>query len=343
MPGSRRAARLQPGWQACYSNQGMVCRERIRSTIFRLTASTVVALATAIPLAAQGPSPADMPAASLVRIAIANEVAAASGPHPLHMFRSRRQTAKGTQTRLYVETRDALAAVLIAVDDHPPTAEQQQADNGRLEWLLNNPDQLRKKHAREKEDSERTMRILKALPDAFRYEYDGTEMGAPGTGQAGVPLAKLKFFPNPSYSPPSHVEQVLEGMQGNLLIDTRLRRVAEINGRLFREVSFGWGIIGHLDKGGQFLVRQGDLGLGDGEWGITELKLDMTGKFLLFRGFSVFSDEVLSDFRIAGKNLTFAQGVELLRTEQEKLAHGEPSQPTSEARKAESHQTPSER
>jgi len=294
-------------------------------------------------LAAQGPTAPDMPAASLVRIVVANEVAAASRPNPLHLFRSRRQTPKGTQTRLYVETKDALAAILIAVNDHPPTAEQQQADHSHLEWLLDNPDQLRKKHAREKEDNERTLRILKSLPDAFEYEYDGMEMGAPGTGEAGVPLAKLKFSPNPSYSPPSRVEQVLEGMQGNLLIDTRLRRVAEINGRLFRDVSFGWGLIGRLDKGGHFLVRQGDLGLGDDEWGVTELKLDMTGKILMFKGFSMFSDEVLSDFRIAGKNLTFAQGVELLRTEQEKLAHGGHGEPTSEARKAESEQTPSQR
>jgi len=321
----------------------MACPERIRSTIFRLTASTIVALIIAISLEAQESTPPDIPAASLVRTTIANEVAAASHPNPLHMFRSRKQTPKGTQTRLYVETNDALAAILIAVNDRPPTAQQQQAENGHLEWLTNNPDQLRRKHAHEKEDNERTMRILKALPDAFQYEYDGTVMGVRGTGEAGVPLAKLKFSPNPSYSPPSRVEQVLEGMQGSLLIDTRLRRVAEINGTLFRDVSFGWGIIGRLDKGGHFLVRQGDIGLGDGEWGITELKLDITGKILMFKGISMISDEVLSDFRIVGKSLTFAQGVELLRTEQEKLAHDPHREPTSEARKTESQQTPPQR
>jgi hypothetical protein len=278
----------------------------------------LTAAMTALP-AQESPTPT-MPAGELVRLAVTNEVAAANHPDVLHMFRSRRHTAKGWQTRLYVETNDALAATLIAINDQPLTPEQQQGETNHLAWLRANPDQLRKKHTREKEDEERTLRIVKALPDAFQYEYAGTENGEPGMGKAGDPLVKLTFKPNPAYSPPSRVEQVLAGMQGTLLIDSKAKRLAEIDGVLFREVSFGWGIIGHLDKGGHFLVRQADLGLVDGEWGITEISLNVTGKILLFKGLNVVSDEVLSDFRRMPGNLTFAQGVEMLKTELEKLA-----------------------
>jgi hypothetical protein len=278
----------------------------------------LTAAMTALPTQ-ESPTPA-MPAGELVRLAVTNEVAAANHPDVLHMFRSRRHTAKGWQTRLYVETNDALAATLIAINDQPLTPEQQQGEINHLAWLTANPDQLRKKHTREKEDEERTLRIVKALPDAFQYEYAGTENGEPGMGKAGDPLVKLTFKPNPAYSPPSRVEQVLAGMQGTLLIDSKAKRLAEIDGVLFREVSFGWGIIGHLDKGGHFLVRQADLGLVDGEWGITEISLNVTGKILLFKGLNVVSDEVLSDFRRMPENLTFAQGVEMLKTELEKLA-----------------------
>jgi hypothetical protein len=278
----------------------------------------LTAAMTALP-AQESPTPT-MPAGELVRLAVTNEVAAANHPDVLHMFRSRRHTAKGWQTRLYVETNDALAATLIAINDQPLTPEQQQGETNHLAWLRANPDQLRKKHTREKEDEERTLRIVKALPDAFQYEYAGTENGEPGMGKAGDPLVKLTFKPNPAYSPPSRVEQVLAGMQGTLLIDSKAKRLAEIDGVLFREVSFGWGIIGHLDKGGHFLVRQADLGLVDGECGITEISLNVTGKILLFKGLNVVSDEVLSDFRRMPENLTFAQGVEMLKTELEKLA-----------------------
>ena len=149
---------------------------------------------------------------------------------------------------------------------------------------------------------------MKALPDAFRYEYAGTENGATGLGKSGDQLVKLTFTPNPAYSPPTRVEEVLAGMQGYLLIDTEPRRLARIDGTLFRDVTFGWGIIGHLDKGGHFLVQQADVG--DGSWDITEMSLNITGKILLFKTLSMVSDEMFSDFRRVPDNLTFAQGVE---------------------------------
>jgi hypothetical protein len=281
----------------------------------------VVLSAATTKLPAQDSKAPEMPPGELVRVAVANEVAAANHRDALHMFRSRKQTPRGSQTRLYVETTDALAAMLIAINDQPLTTQQQKAETNHLTWLMNTPDQLHKKHAREKEDEERTMRIVKALPDALLYQYAGSEKAATGLGEAGDQMVKLEFTPNPAYSPPSRVEQVLAGLQGYLLIDTRARRVARIDGTLFREVTFGWGIIGHLDKGGHFLVQQADLGLGDESWGITEISLNVTGKILLFKSLSMATDEVLSDFRKMSENLTFAQGVDMLKAEQDKVAH----------------------
>lgn len=285
----------------------------------------------------------EISAGELVRLAVSNEVAAAVGPKALHLFRSRRQTPKGSQTRLYVETDEALAALMIAINDQPLTLEQQQAESGRLGWLVGNPDQLRKKHAREKEDEERTMRILKALPDAFHYEYDGTHIGTAGTGVAGEPVVRLKFLPNPSYAPPTRVEQVLAGFQGEMFVDTRLRRIVKVEGTLYRDVNFGWGILGRLDKRGHFLVRQGDLILGNGDWGITEMEVNISGKILLVKSLSMTSDEVLSDFRIAGKNLTFAHGFEMLKAEHERLANSPNAEPMTEAHKNDTQGLPQHR
>ena len=125
-------------------------------------------------------------------------------------------------------------------------------------------------------------------------------------------------------------------MRGDLLIDKSAHRIARIDGTLFRQVSFGWGIIGHLDKGGHFLVQQGNLGLGDGAWGITEMRLNITGKILLFKGLSMVSNEVLSDFQKMPANLTFAQGVEMLKSEQEKLAHDNHATEGSQTKKVQS-------
>ena len=268
---------------------------------------------------AQQAPPIQTSANDLVRETVAHEVAAANHPSCMHMFRSRRQTPKGSQTKLYVETRDAMAGMLIANNDQPLSAQQHQGEIDHLNWLAGNPEQLKKKHVREKEDADRTLRIVKALPDAFRYQYAGKEPGSAEMGKSGDELVKLTFTPNPDYSPPSRVEQALEGMQGFLLIDTAAQRIARIDGTLFRDVSFGWGIIGKLDKGGHFVVQQADVG--DGTWDITAMSLRMTGKILLFKGISMISDETFTDFHAVPQDLTFAKGVELLKAEQEKLAH----------------------
>ena len=297
----------------------------------RLCRTAVLAvIAGACTIAAQEAKTSEIPPDELVRAAVKNEVAAAANDAVKHMFRSRRRTPKGTQTHLYVETNDAMAGMLIAVNEQPLGAEQRQAEINHLNWLMENPEQLRKKHAREKEDTDRTLKIVKALPEAFRYEYAGTEASQPGLGKEGTQLERLTFTPNPSYSPPSRVEQVLTGMEGYLLIDTTSLRLARIDGTLFKEVTFGWGIIGHLDKGGHFRVQQADVG--DGSWDITEMILNLTGKILLFKNISIVSDEVVSDFRRVPDDLTFAQGVKLLESERDKRAHNAAPEPA-EARK----------
>ena len=270
-------------------------------------------------LTAQDEKPREIAPGELVRQTVAREVAAADNGSIKHMFHSRKKAPKGSQTRIYVETSDAMAGMLIAVNDRPLTTEQQQAELGHLSWLMDNPEQLRKKKAREKEDAERTLRIVKALPAAFLYQYDGTETGTAELGKPGDELVRLKFTPNPSYTPPSHVEQVLQGMEGYLLIDRNERRIAKIDGVLFREVSFGWGILGHLDKGGHFRVEQADVG--NGSWELTAMSLKITGKILMFKGISMISDETFSDFQRVPDRLTFAQGVAMLKAEQEKTAH----------------------
>jgi hypothetical protein len=252
----------------------------------------------------------------LVRDAVANEVAANSNSKK-HMFRARRQTPQGSQTKLYVETRDAMVGMTIASNDRPLAPQDIQTEERRLEGLAGNSEQLRRKHSQEQENAERTLRIVKALPDAFLYQYDGEESGE-ASGDAGRQLVRLRFRPNPAYQPPTHAEQVLVGMQGFLVIDPTTHRLARIDGTLFKEVAFGWGILGHLDKGGHFLVEQRDIG--NGCWEVSRMSLNLTGKILLFKSLAIKSDEVFSDFRPVPNGITFAEGVEMLKAEEVKLA-----------------------
>ncbi len=284
---------------------------------FLLQLERIIAVICLSTLAQAGQTPA-LPPGELVRVTVQNEVNASIAPTSHHMFTSLKETARGSQTKLYCETKDAMAGMAVAYDGKPLTAQQRQAEEARLEELMNNPVELARKRQREKEDTERVTKIVRAMPDAFLYEYAGTEPGKPGLGKEGDELIRLNFRPNPAYEPPSRVEQVLSGMKGVLLIDANRRRIARIDGRLFKEVSFGWGILGHLDKGGHFLVEQGDVG--DGTWDMRRMGLAFTGKILLFKHIDIRSTETYSDFRSVPAGLTFAQGVELLKRQEATLA-----------------------
>ena len=294
----------------------------IWSKVFR-QAQWAVATVCLGSLAHAGQTPA-IPANDLVRATVQNEIKASANPTARHMFASLKQTANGSQTKLYCETNEAMAGIAIAFDGKPLTAQQRQAEEARLEQLKNSPAELVKKRQREKEDADRVTRIVRAMPDAFLFEYAGTERGRAGLGREGDELIRLNFRPNPKYEPPSKVEQVLTGMQGNLLVDANKRRIARIDGILFKEVSFGWGILGHLDKGGHFLVEQGDVG--DGSWDMQRMGLTFTGKLLLFKRLDIRSTETFSDFRSVPTGLTFAQGVDLLKKHQATLAENQHSE-----------------
>jgi hypothetical protein len=253
----------------------------------------------------------------LVRETVSNEIHSNNGGSKF-MFRDYRETPRGSQTKLIAETKDGTAGLLVAVDGKPLTPEQREAEEARLDGLVQNPAELKKKQKAEREDTDRTTRIMKALPDAFLYQPDGTEIGSEGIGKPGDELVRLTFRPNPKYIPPSHTEQVLTGMSGYLLIDANLHRIAKINGTLFKQVGFGWGILGHLDKGGRFVVQQGTVG--DDRWEVTRMDLSFTGKELFFKNLVIKSKESFTDFRPAPSNLTFAQAVKLLKKQQAELA-----------------------
>jgi hypothetical protein len=264
-------------------------------------------LGCSLALTAQTPAPAP---ADLVRQTVENELKAADASANF-MFRSRKETPHGSQTKLYVQTREAMAGLLIAVDDQPLTLEQLQAEEAKLRSLVNNPDDLKRKQKQEKEDIDRVSRIVRALPNAFIYQYDGIDVGKAGLGSVGGELIRLKFRPNPRYNAPSRVEQMLTGMQGYLLIDATKHRIAKIDGSLYRDVSFGMGILGHLDKGGHFQVEQGEVG--DSLWDVTHMRLEFTGRILIFKSLVIRTDEAYSDFRSVPNDLTFAEGVALLK------------------------------
>ena len=248
----------------------------------------------------------------LVRQAIQNELKDSSDAGQSFTYRERRQTPSGSRTEQIIETTDGPIGEIIMLNDAPPTADQQKKEKERLEKLATDPDAQQKHRKSQQEDEQRVRKMLAAMPDAFLYQYDGAQQSPAGT------LVRLRFEPNPGFKPPDRETQIYRGMRGTMLIEPHDRRLAELNGELFQTVNFGWGIFGHLDPGGHFIVKQSRFS--PSRWDTTEMTLKFTGRVLFFKKLNIDEHDTLSDIHPAPRKMTLAQGIQFLETQSEELA-----------------------
>ena len=248
----------------------------------------------------------------LVRRAAANEIKA-NDPHVYFMFKDRTEEKGHSITKEVIQTPQGGLTRTLAINDKPPTAEQRAKDDQKLQKFANDPEARRKRKAANKEEDERDALMLTSLPDAFLYTYAGEE-----PGPNGASLVHLTFKPNPKFDPPNHETMVYQGMQGDMLIDPRAGRFAKIDGTLFKDVDFGWGILGRLYHGGKFVIEQKEVG--GGHWEMVRQTLQFNGRILLVKPLTISSTETTYDFHPVPANLTTAQALELLYKSDEVVA-----------------------
>ncbi len=263
---------------------------------------------------AQPASPA-ISANDLARAAVANEHKHASDPVYM-LFRQRTEKPKGTVVKQIVETPQGMIGRLVSINDQPLTPEQRRQDDERINRLLD-PAKMREKQAEQRKDAQRVRSMIESLDDAFNYEYDGTE-----AGPNGKTYTRLKFTPNPDFDPPSRETAVLQGMSGVMLIDASAKRIARIDGTLFRDVTFGWGLLARLQSGGRFIVQQREIL--PGHWEITDLTLDLVGKALMVKSVKIQQKQKYTDFARVPDNLSVAQAIDLLKKNENMVAEKRP-------------------
>jgi len=254
----------------------------------------------------------------LVRRAIQNEDRANTNG-PRYTYRLRTEKPERTVVKQMIETNEGTVARLVSVNDRPPTPEQRAADEKKLEKILHDPEEQRQRREEQKKDEERARLMVRALPDAFIYEFDGNEV------VNGVPVVRLRFKANPNFDPPARETMVYKGMEGRMWIEPKEERLVKMDAHLVDDVTFGWGILGRLHKGGHFLIEQSKIG--PGRWETTHMDLDFVGKALLFKTIKIKENETASDFRPVPSSLTLVQGVELLRKSDQAVAERS-AQPT---------------
>jgi hypothetical protein len=202
-----------------------------------------------------------------------------------------------------VETKEGSLSRLLSINDRPLTAKQQLEEDHRVRELMTSRSAQQKLWRALDAETLQGRRLFKMLPDAFVFSYAG------GDGN----LVKLSFRPNPSFHPPSLEARVFHDMEGEMWVDCKQERLAGFDGHLTQSVKFGFGLLGHLDKGGHFEVRQAEVV--PGHWDMTSLSLEMTGKALLFATIGVQKRENHRDFQRVPDDLTLTQAADILNSQ----------------------------
>jgi hypothetical protein len=273
------------------------------SVEFLCTSATVIltiVLLPSIALPQSEPERLGMSANELVRNVVANELRSQDADRDHWMYRLEKEESGRKQTQEILETNDGSLSRLLSMGGHSLDANQQQKENERMQRLVSHPDEQRKLQQASSKKTEQGARLFRILPDIFLFSYKGRQDD----------LVTLTFKPNPNFQPPSLEARVFHSMQGEVTIETRQKRLAEICGRLAEDVNFGGGLLGHLDKGGRFEVKQAEVS--PGHWEMIMLTVDLKGKALLFKTVGVYETENHSDFQRMPDDLTLAEAAGIL-------------------------------
>ena len=244
------------------------------------------------------PLPKD--ANQFVKDAIKHQIEADAADHTHWRYHIHREDEKGSQDRDVIDTKEGQLARTLLINGQPLTAEQRAADEARMKKLVEDPAERAKRDKRAKDDEEKGVQMFKAIPDAFIFKYEGAENGQ----------VRLSFFPNPHYNAPTRELQVFRSLSGMIWIDRAALRMSRLDGSLFEDVTFGWGLLGRLNKGGTFSVTQSRVA--DDHWEIVSLDVKMSGHAVIFKNINVKQLQRITGFHRISDNMTISEAYQLL-------------------------------
>jgi len=269
--------------------------------VFVFSANLSFALQHSRPMGPDPLPPLPSDATQYMREVVKHELAADETDHSHWRYKIHREDEKGSQDRDVIETKDGQLARTLLINGRPLTPEQRAADEARMKKLVDDPAERAKREKRAKDDSDKLTMMFKSIPDAFIFKYEGEENGQ----------VRLSFSPNPRYDPPNRELQVFRALSGKMWVDRAAGRLARMEGTLFEDVLFGWGLLGRLNKGGTFTVVQNHVG--ENHWEIVALDVRMSGHAVIFKNINVKQMQRLTDFRRVSDELTIAQAYQLLQ------------------------------
>jgi hypothetical protein len=239
-----------------------------------------------------------LPAGELVSAVVANELTDREQLRKWICMIEKR-AGKQTLTQVQVETKDGPLYRLLAIDGTVLNPIQRLQDDARIGKLMKGPRPLLKLKQAQYEDEIKLQKLMSLMPQAFVYDYDGIEED----------LLRIKFRPNPGYSPPTYEARVIHSLAGTILIDSERKRLAKVAGHLMNRVEFGYGLLGRIDSGTLELER---VEVGPQLWKTALVNIHFSGRVAIFKTINKDQYERRSDFRAVSSDLSLSDAKDLL-------------------------------
>jgi hypothetical protein len=236
-----------------------------------------------------------------VHAVVANELAADANDHSRWMYRDDNKTPELHTVKLVIQTSQGDLSKTLEKDGRPLTSEERQRDEQRINAFVQDASLRQKQKQDHAQDSQRASSLTKMLPDAFQWTI---------TGQNDAETT-LRFQPDPHFNPPTRESRVFAAMAGTMVVDTKQKRIKQLKGKLTRNVNFGYGLLGRLEKGGTFEIERQQVA--PGVWDITTTHIHIQGHALIFKSIGEQQDEVTSDYRPTPASLTLAAAAKMLK------------------------------
>ncbi len=218
----------------------------------------------------------------------------------------RKISGQSDTTKEIVETAQGGVARLMAIKGRPLSPEQEQQEFIRLHTLIANPAIEDHRHRSELRDATRIEKFTRLLPEAFLYTFAGSQSTSQGE------MIRLTFIPNPKFSPPDFESRILTGICGEVWIDPLELRVMHIEGRIFKTVDFGWGILGSVFPGGTLRIDQARTDICG--WQLEQLRLHLHGKALLVKSLHIDVQETARNYSIVPASWSYQNAIRWLFT-----------------------------
>ena len=239
-------------------------------------------------------------ARAFVQSIVNHELEMDANDHSRWMYRDADKVHGKSIVKLVVQTPEGSVSKMIEINGQPLTQQEEKADEQRMHRFVTDAALRQKQKQSNQHDDKQAASLTRMLPDAFLW----TKIGESGDETT------LSFRPNPKFNPPTREARVFSAMTGSMVVNTKDRRIQSLKGKLIRNVDFGWGLLGKLDKGGTFNVERKQIS--SAVWQITGTHIHIQGHALIFKSIREQQDEETSDYKPAPESITLAEAAKML-------------------------------